>query len=458
MRRRTIALLTAAALIAGVSACTPAVEDPPPSSASSSESAEPATVELPDSDLGSASQWVLDIINGEHALTTAEVEERFAPSFIEVLGTADDVVSAFAEGVALGPFRPVGYEEDAAGAATRLQTEGGDYLLSVTLDAELLITGAALAVAPEIPEQAESWDELTERADAMEAPTNVTVFDVSDGAVADPIYSAGPLTGPQPSGSMFKLFVLLAVVAAIEAGELTWDTSLTIDDGVRSLPSGVLQNEPDGTEVSVRDAATGMISISDNTATDLLIRAVGRDAVEAMIIEHAPDGADASTPMLTTREFFEIGWGDEGLADTWAAADDSERTALLGQVADTPLTTQATDVTEPVWDRDVDWFFSAADLARVHLALAQAARTDAGAPVTEILTANPGLSVGDAWETVAFKGGSSIGVLGGSWYLASADSSFVVVVQSATTDESHAQGQTSALLLAGDAAGLLAQE
>lgn len=449
--------------MAGTAACAPATEEPSPSasaspSASSTEPAELETVELPESDLGATSQWLLDVLNGEHTMTAADVEERFAPSFIEAIGTPDDVVSAFTQAVPLGPFRPVGYEEATASAATRLQTEGGDYLMSITLDADLLMTGAGVQPAPEIPEQADSWETLSERVTAFAAPTSVTVFDVSDGTVEEPTYTAGSLTGPQPSGSMFKLFVLLAVVDAVDQGDLTWETPLTIDDSVRSLPSGVLQDEPDGTEVTVQEAAQGMISISDNTATDLLIKAVGRDAVEAMIAEHAPDGADASTPMLTTRALFEIGWGEGDLAEAWATADDDGRAALLEQVADAPLTTVAAGVSVPVWDRDVDWFFSAADLARAQLALAQAAQTEAGAPVAEILTANPGLDFGEAWDTVAFKGGSSIGVLGGSWYLASGDASYVVVVQSATTDGAQIEEQASAIFLATDAAGLLAQE
>jgi beta-lactamase class A len=43
----------------------------------------------------------------------------------------------------------------------------------------------------------------------------------------------------------------------------------------------VLQYEPEGTQISVLDAAAKMISISDNTAADMLIHLVGRSAVEA---------------------------------------------------------------------------------------------------------------------------------------------------------------------------------
>jgi beta-lactamase class A len=50
---------------------------------------------------------------------------------------------------------------------------------------------------------------------------------------------------------------------------------LTVTAQLKSLPSGVLQYESDGTQISVLDAATKMISISDNAATDMLINLVG---------------------------------------------------------------------------------------------------------------------------------------------------------------------------------------
>src|SRR5690606_27330832 len=86
-----------------------------------------------------------------------------------------------------------------------------------------------------------------------------------------------------PTASVFKMYVLYAVAQAIEAGTLTWSEQLEITDDVRSLPSGELQNEPAGTLVTVREAAEKMIAISDNTATDMLIKRLGREQVEAAV-------------------------------------------------------------------------------------------------------------------------------------------------------------------------------
>jgi Beta-lactamase enzyme family len=60
-------------------------------------------------------------------------------------------------------------------------------------------------------------------------------------------------------------------------------TAVTITARLKSLPSGELQTEPDGTRISVRDTAAKMISISDNTAANMLINLVGRPAVEAAL-------------------------------------------------------------------------------------------------------------------------------------------------------------------------------
>ena len=54
--------------------------------------------------------------------------------------------------------------------------------------------------------------------------------------------------------------------------------------------------------------------------------------------------------------------------------------------------------------------------------------------VREILARNPGVPA-DSWDYVAFKGGSSPGVLAGSWLVADAQGTqYVVVVQAASED------------------------
>jgi len=70
-------------------------------------------------------------------------------------------------------------------------------------------------------------------------------------------------------------------------------------------------------------------------------------------------------------------------------------------------------VSTPVWQDGIEWFASARDVAAVHRALQETK----DAEVLGILSDNPGLGFDSgSWPFVAFKGGSSLGVLSGSWY------------------------------------------
>ena len=73
---------------------------------------------------------------------------------------------------------------------------------------------------------------------------------------------------------------------------------MTLTDDVKSLQSGELRYQPDGTTVSVQDAATKMISISDNTAPDLLARAVGGSGTVADVLASMGMGAASQRATL----------------------------------------------------------------------------------------------------------------------------------------------------------------
>lgn len=236
---------------------------------------------------------------------------------------------------------------------------------------------------------------------------------------------------PAPLGSVFKLYVLLAVSDAIGMGDLSWDTALTVTAENRRLPSGELQDEPDGTEVTVREAATKMIEISDNTATDMLVHAVGRDAVETAVKDAGHHDPEMMFPFLTTRELFQIGWSEPEYFESWATGSTEEQRALLDELQHQEIGQHDVAVGgDPLWPDGVEWFASAHDIAKVHVALQE----QDDAVVREILSENPGIGQ-HSWDYVGFKGGSSPGVLAGSWYVEdSSGESYVLVVQAATED------------------------
>lgn len=230
---------------------------------------------------------------------------------------------------------------------------------------------------------------------------------------------------------MFKLYVLYAVAEAVEADELDWDTTLTVTEHNRSLPSGELQDEPDGTTVTVREAATKMIEISDNTATDMLIQLLGREAIEQAVQDAGHHAPELMQPFPSTREFFQIGWSDPAYLETWSNGTENERRALLNDLALKPIGEHDISVGgDPVWPQGVEWFASPHDIAAVHIALQELDDPI----VAEILSGNPGVPQ-QSWDYVAYKGGSSPGVLTGSWFVETDSGEKYVIVIQAATDE-----------------------
>lgn len=273
-------------------------------------------------------------------------------------------------------------------------------------------------------------DEATQRLDEL-GTAGFVVAEVGDGTCQSLVAHAGD--EPTALGSSFKLYVLGAVVAAVEAGAISWDTPVTIDDALDSLPSGTTQGDEPGTEVPVRELAERMISVSDNTATDDLIAVVGRDAVEAMLPVMGNDAVDRNLPFLTTRELFIVKWGPDGLAERYAAADESgRRTILADEVAGAELP-GVTDVDpqHPIFIDDIEWFASPMALCAAieWLAADDTARA--------VLSINPGTpDTTGQWTEILFKGGSEPGVLAAVWRVEDAEGRAFVVAGGVIDPES----------------------
>ena len=231
----------------------------------------------------------------------------------------------------------------------------------------------------------------------------------------DPIFTYGDAAQPFALGSTFKLYVLAALSRAVTEGRLSWDQVVPLD--AKSYPSGIMQNWPDGAPVTLHTAATLMISISDNTATDLVMRAVGRDAIEAEMRASGHSDPAASFPFLSTREMFVLKSGEQGAA--YAAADEAERRAMLVALDLNGVPDEKVMATfsggAPVLVEDIEWYASMADQRALMRVLA--ALPDATA--REIMAVSTALGEDEeaAWDYVGYKGGSEPGVLNLSWLL-----------------------------------------
>ena len=259
-----------------------------------------------------------------------------------------------------------------------------------------------------------------------------TGFALARLGIGAPVLLAGHQSDhPFAIGSAFKLIILAELVRATNAGARKWDDLVTLDGSV--LPGGGYVLKPKGTQISLRELATQMISISDNSATDILLKTLGRDKVEAMLPTVGVKDPARNRPFLSTLEVFKLkGIEANDLAGRYLAGDESARRKMLdGEVANLPaMLIRGTLFRDgkPVRIEQLEWFLSPADLVRIMDWLRRNTEGPKGADARAILSKNPGIEhpIAAKWQWVGYKGGSEPGVLnmtlllqakGGEWYV-----------------------------------------
>ena len=250
-----------------------------------------------------------------------------------------------------------------------------------------------------------SVDEAVAQIAALPGQTNVLVLKNGEEVAA---HNADT---PLGVGSAFKLAVLAALQDQVEAGAHAWDEVVELKPEWKSLPSGILQEWPDGAPLTLQTLATLMISVSDNTATDALIHIVGRERVEAK--------AERNRPFLTTQELFKLkDPRNSDLLERYLAGDEAAKREILTELADRPPPDVEAFTGEPV-ALEAEWFFTPAELCAL-LGEVQA---------LPLMSVNPGLANPADWARVAFKGGSEAGVLNlTTWLTAGGSATYCVVV------------------------------
>ncbi len=297
-------------------------------------------------------------------------------------------------------------------------------------------------------EPSEGFEEIAERLDGL--PGDVEALVIEDG---ETLLQLGD-GSPAPLASVSKLYVLAALVEAVEAEDVDWTDQLEVTDQVRSLPSGTLQDQSEGYTTTVYDVAHRMTAISDNTGTDMLMDLLGRDAVEEAAGEFGHHDPQLLQPFLTTRELFQLRWGLPELGEDWAELDEPERRQVLEEVSVEDLEITSEDTSEHDLDFAIDWYASTEDIAALHRELA--ARAEGQPELQEILVANPGLAddVEDPWwEALSFKGGGLPGVVTGTWHAQSEEGTERTVVLLLRTEDTDdiAEHRTELFSLALDA-------
>jgi beta-lactamase class A len=99
------------------------------------------------------------------------------------------------------------------------------------------------------------------------------------------------------AASCVKIPLMIEIYRQIDRGERSLDDRFTLRDDEKAVGSGVMLHLHDGMEFTVNDLLYLMISISDNTATNILIDMAGMDAVNATMRELEMTGSNLGRKM-----------------------------------------------------------------------------------------------------------------------------------------------------------------
>jgi beta-lactamase class A len=128
-----------------------------------------------------------------------------------------------------------------------------------------------------------------------------------------------------PTASLIKVPILVAMYEAAQEGRFELTDRVQFREDQKVLGSGVLIHLTPGVEMTVRDAATLMIVISDNVATNMMIDLVGLDRINDTM---------AALGLERTRLFQRLGDRKAGLdARKMSVSTAGEMTHLLTLIA-----------------------------------------------------------------------------------------------------------------------------
>lgn len=257
----------------------------------------------------------------------------------------------------------------------------------------------------------DSWESIEEALNKISGRVSLCIR--KDGSELFRLNDLEPLA----IGSTFKLYVLKTLRDLADRDDIDIADSLEVTDDNKSLPSGILHMSKSGYKVSISKAAELMISISDNTATDMLIDFVGRDRIE----QTAPA---TMKPFYKTRELFILKLGkDSSYVSKFINMDLQNKYTALKDLATFDLSVlNPFDFVNPKF-MEIEWYANTNELCRIIEQL----YGDKAISINKALAKNQG------WEYVGYKGGSEPGVLNLT-FLLKKDASAPLISLSATVN------------------------
>jgi beta-lactamase class A len=401
--------------------------------ASAPTAAGSAQIKVPTTPVGKQLEWLLGIAS-QLPLSTKEIKAHFDSLFLaqvspSVLNTALESLGPPGSHVSLLGLSNL----EARSLVALIQIGPSRYSTSLSVDSTGLIDG--LLFKPAAASVSHSWSQIDKQVSSVAPEVSFLAAKLNGNGTCTPEQSISAQT-PRPLASMFKLFVLGALANAIREHRTSWDHKLTVTAAIKVGGSGTLQNAPDGSTLTVEQTAVKMISISDNTAADMLENLVTRSAVEDQVRDWSSQ-ASLDVPFLTVKELFALKYHDfPAMANHFLSLNASQRAEYLVSTVDKVPVSAEQSSSAPRDINSIEWFASADDLCRALAGLASLEREPGLSPLNEVLSTNNGgigLSA-TSWPRIWFKGGSEPGVLT-LGYLArdAGGQSFVVIVLSEDT-------------------------
>jgi hypothetical protein len=436
-------LVVAVGLLA--SACSPAGAPTSAGSATVAATTRPAEVVAPpDTAAGAQLRWLL-AATAHLPVSDGQVRAHFDAAFLAEDDAA--VLNQSLQAVTGAEVRSIQVSELNTVVAIVSARAAAPTEVWLTVDSRGLISELRISPATTGPTPA-TWADVDAALRSVAPQVRLLVADVGNGSCRT-VHSIDPGTAA-PIGAAFKLYVLAALGHAVASGTVRWNQPLTVTAQLKSLPAGELQNEPDGTQVSVLDTAAAMTSLSDNTATDMLINLVGRSAVEDALTTTGMANPALDRPLLTTREIFVLKlrqW--PALAERYISANEPSRRTLLASTVDRaplPAVAAAGSWIAPRDINSLEYFASARDICRAYASLAALAARPGLSPIGQVLSLNDDSLALDPgqWKTTWFKGGSEPGVLTMA-YLATTRTGHSYVVTVLAEDPSQPIDETIAV-------------
>jgi beta-lactamase class A len=367
-----------------------------------------AVVSAPSSPVGAQLTWLLGA-TARLPLSTEEISSHIDAGFLARVNTSEfnDALATLGRP---GPMTLVQVSPADPTSLRALVTLGAlRYQVQMSVDSSGLIAGLLFKLDQATPT---SWSVLDHRLSALAPNVSFLAAKVGANGSCTTVHAVAAST-PRPLGSMFKLFILGALANAVHHHTIRWDQEVTVTAAIKVGGSGTLQTMVDGSRITVEQAAIRMISVSDNTAADILLKLVGRTAVEAQVRKWSSHPS-LDIPFLTVSEAFALKYANyPAMEKHYLAFNAAQRAAFLTSTVDAvPQSAEQSAATPRAVD-SIEWFASAQDLCRAFAGL-RGLQTQPGLSLlsTVLSTNNGGIGLpATAWPRIWFKGGSENGVL-----------------------------------------------